>query len=190
MAKHPRNIPTQNELDSSVTDILYVMIQCSAYFSWHVHIKPKLNQPDPALVKIVQNSVIDGSLLSIRKLNEFFKTRPKVDEKDDDLRAYDFLNFNNVGEFLNSKSKEEINKRIGHLTLKEAREGTGLWEIHKAVKLALSKSFSFLDFLIDEFYVNKPEKKGFAIEAKALFQRLSEQMEKEKKIEENRKKGT
>jgi hypothetical protein len=76
------------------------------------------------------------------------------------------------------------------MTLKQVREGKVSWEIHDAVKLALTKSWSFLDFLIDELYVHNPEKRDYVLVARAGLRRLSEEMEKAKTIEENGKQNT
>src|SRR4051812_30264874 len=99
----PRISPSQAELDQSVEHIIYVMNQCSTYFVWWVHIKPRLIadlHPDGAYMTIINNSAIEATLLFVRKLNEFFRERPKNDERDDDLRAYDFPGFKAVGMFL------------------------------------------------------------------------------------------
>ncbi len=140
MAKSARVSPSQAELDKSVEDIIYVMYQCSTYFVWWVHIKPKLSHPErqASHLTIIQNSIIEATLLFVRKLNEFFKDRPKEDEQDDDLRAYDFAGFKGVGVFLHPTDYQQLHKRVGHMTLKQVREGKVAWEIHGAVKLALN----------------------------------------------------
>ena len=183
MAKRSRISPSQAELDKSVEDIIYVMYQCSTYFVWWVYVKPKLShhvEQDSLHTTIIQNSVIEATLLFIRKLNEFFKERPAVDEKDDDLRAYDFPGFKRVGTFLNPGDYQQLHKRVGHMTLQQVREGKVSWEIHDAVKLALTKSASFLNFLIDELYVSNSERREYVFAARGALRRLSEEIEKAK----------
>ena len=190
MAKPARVSPSQADLDKSVEDIIYVMYQCSTYFVWWVHIKPKLNhhlQQDSLYLKITQNSMIEATLLFIRKLNEFFKDRPKVEEKDDDLRAYDFPGFTGVGTFLSPADYQQLHKRVGHMTLQQVREGRVSWEIHDAVKLAVAKSAAFLNFLIDELYASNAERREYVLPARGALRRLSEEMDRVKAREENRK---
>ena len=185
MAKSPRIPPSQGELDKSVEDIVYVMSQCSTYFVWWVHIKPKLTghvHADCAHMTIIHNGVVEATLLFVRKLNEFFRERPKVDEKDDDLRAYDFPGFKAVGPFLHPGDYEQLHKRVGHMTLQQVRSGKVSWEIHNAVKLALAKSVSFLDFLVDDLYSSNADRREYVSSARGALLRLSKEMEKAKAI--------
>jgi hypothetical protein len=182
MANPPRVPPSQAELDKSVEDIIYVMDQCSTYFVWWVHIKPMLSQhPQPRYVRIIQNGVIESTLLFIRKLNEFFKERPKVDEKDDDLRAYDFPGFKEVGTFLRPDDYEQLHKRVGHMTLQQVREGKVAWEIDDGVKLAFAKSELFLEFLVSKLYASNSERRQHVLASRDALRCLSKEMEKEKR---------
>src|SRR5260370_7845255 len=108
------------------------MYQCCAYFLWRHQIRPGLSQhseADGAYLQVIENSIIEGTLLFIRKLNEFFKQRPNRDEKDDDLRAYDFLGFKNLGEFIMQKDYEQLHNPVVHMTLRVSRAGKVGWEM-------------------------------------------------------------
>lgn len=109
-----------------------------------------------------------------------------MDERDDDLRAYDFPGFKDTGDFLHPNDYEQLHKRVGHMTLRQARDGKISWEIHDAVKMAIAKSLPFLDFLTNEFYTQNSEKRNYVLIAKDALKRLAREMDIEKANEEKK----
>lgn len=100
-----------------------------------------------------RNAAALASLMAIRKLTEFFKARPEKDEKDDDLRAYDFDGFTQLGEVLHRDDLPELHKRIAHMTYREIQFGQASYEVKIAVTdLVVPRCLCFLDYLESTFF--------------------------------------
>jgi len=98
------------------------------------------------MVETIENSVIEATLLSLRKLNEFFGSRtPK--NPDETLRACHFGNYPGLGWFLTKDEYKELHIRVGHISLEEVRHGKKKWPINDYVLKAIVKSKDFLAFL-------------------------------------------
>jgi hypothetical protein len=73
-------------------------------------------------ISIVNNASLEAQLLFLRKLNEFFKPLATGKElEEDDVRAEHYAGFKSPGPFLSRPDEKEIHKRVGHITLMEAR---------------------------------------------------------------------
>lgn len=109
----PQNGPTREQLERTVPEILRVINQSHgllAWYEWRLSI-PRLT--DGAEGVIIWNAVFEGTLLNLRKLNEFFIPRRNHD-RDDDIRATDFPGFTGQCQFLSSNDLAEIHKRFAH----------------------------------------------------------------------------
>jgi hypothetical protein len=117
--------------------------------------------------------------LFLRKLNEFFKHLPA--KEDDDLRAEYYFGFKSPGPFLDASEVKQINKGVGHITLKEAREGKKDWTelVKGSVPVAIDRSLEFFRFLrgSDQLSSSKREEAEYYIERlermKSLLNRQS-----------------
>jgi hypothetical protein len=119
-----------------------------AYHAWIQRVKPVLktittNPVDNGIVQIIENSTLESSLLFLRKLNEFFGTKPQ-NANDDTLRAYHFGDFGDNGWFLTKDEFDELHIRVGHISVEEVRYGEKTWPVDDYVRRALSKACSFL----------------------------------------------
>jgi hypothetical protein len=112
-------------------------------------------------------------------LNEFFSA-PKQNTQDGDLLAHDFIGFTGVGAFLNDGDYKQLHKRVGHMTHEAVRNSNVTWEIHEGVKVAITKSCEFLDFLVDDFLTTNSERRDYADTARKAFQRCLAEMEEAK----------
>src|SRR5437868_3036771 len=98
----PKAPPSHQQLESAIPIIYHEMGQMFAYYFWW-HAREILSREtgfreDGMPHGTLQNSAIVASLLAVRKLNEFFKTRPpNNNERDDDLRGYDFPGYTATG---------------------------------------------------------------------------------------------
>lgn len=172
-----RTPPTQVELEAS-TDLLFdVMTRCFAYFLWWTRIRPVLERsglPERDIT-LQRNTVVEGTLLSIRKVNDFFRSPEKSNEKEDDVFSYDFSGFQGTGKFLHPDDFSELHRRVGHITLSEIRHGKATWEMHRAVVAAATKYLEFTEFLESRFFaVNEARKQQIAASSQVVRRLLSE----------------
>jgi hypothetical protein len=89
MASHSRE-----ELEAAAGRIFHNIVQLFGYYAWIAKVAPALKAQDNKVTErlyfnVAQNAVVDGYLINLRRLNEFFSRPPKDGkERDDDLRAY------------------------------------------------------------------------------------------------------
>ena len=143
--------PSKEEAFRALPDILYVIDQCLATHLWGQRVKPIIegcveHLVDKPIIQIIENSTVESTLIFIRKLNEFFGTRPQ-NADDDALRAYHFGDFKNNGWFLTKPEYDELHIRVGHISVEEVRHGKKRWPIEDYVHRALLKACSFLTFI-------------------------------------------
>lgn len=106
-----------------------------------------------------------GTLLDIRKLNDFF--RGAKNPKPEDFFAADFPTFADQGEFISAPDLEDLHRRIAHMTLRSPKCAN--FDILKAVELGMSRYEPFLDYLANEFFAGeqtladeaRTDKRGF-----------------------------
>ena len=133
-----------------------VFVACLAHQLYHVEVIPVLrnNQISEDTIHIVNNASLESQLLFLRKLNEFFKPLPKDRTLEpDDLRAEHYTGFQSPGGFLNRTEVIEINKRVGHITLKEVRKKKMDWRqlVQGCLPLAIDRLLTFFQFLRDNY---------------------------------------
>lgn len=148
--------PKPEELERALWDDMgYTILQCfTAHEIFGSTIVPALQRAgvDRKLIAVHGNASLECRLLFLRKVNEFFKPFPipKKEKplKDDDLRAVHY-GFETKGPFLSKDEENEINKRVGHITLAEVRHGKKDWKemIDNRLPEALDRLMEFLDFL-------------------------------------------
>lgn len=151
--------PSKEEAFKALPDLLYVIDQCMAYHVWVHRVKPILESSDlrlvdESVVQLIENSTIESALIFLRKLNEFFGTRPQ-NPNDDALRAYHFGAFGDNGWFLTKPEYDELHIRVGHISVEEVRYGKKVWPIDDYLSRALSMACTFLTFLSQSPDVDK-----------------------------------
>ena len=151
--------PTKNELKKAVPDLLYTASQ-AASFGYLKLIEREhfliLKAKIPDVDRFLNNVFLELSLLFICKTTEFFKC-PDRNDANDTLFAYRYLPEWKgswvVGEHLYS----EMHKRLGHITVMEARHGKLDWPLEKMTFSALDywKAF-FYDLRTSPIYEDSP----------------------------------
>jgi hypothetical protein len=188
MKSNTRTPPTQPKLEAS-TDLLFgVMSSCFAYFLWWTQVRPLLENADlldrEIVIQMQSNAVVEGTLLSIRKVNDFFRPSAGSKEMEDDVFSYDFRGFKATGKFLHPDNFSELHKRVGHITLREIRHGKVSWEMHRAVVAAATKYIEFAQFLQNEFFAQNETRKHHAADCERVVRRFLSEMEMAKEGEE------
>ena len=172
-------VPTRNDLERLVPEIVRVINQSYAYLLWFTHVFPGLTETERGYRLVIQNNLFEGTLLNLRKLNEFFKTGEK---RDDDARAHHFPGFTEDSTFLKESDLKKIHKSLAHLTY---HNELGSWNMAKAMEAALKSSLPFLDYLIRDFYGGDEEKAILVIALKNAIPRVLAQVEKTREVEES-----
>jgi hypothetical protein len=154
--------PSIDEAYGAIPDLLYVIDQCLAYSIWTKIVKPKIEnstelKDDREMLGIINNSILESSLMFIRKLNEFFGKKEQG-PSDEALRAYHFGEFTNNGWFLTESEYNELHMRVGHISVEEVRHGKKLWPIDEYLRKGLLKAYSFLVFISESPKINEQYK--------------------------------
>jgi hypothetical protein len=139
--------PTPEELVKSLPDLFYVANQCSAQLLHLIRSSSGEDAvcivvPVPADLLRARNSLIEATLMFVRKSVEFFK--PKEDrDAPDNLYSYLYPGYANQRWIVGKEDYQEFHKRVGHITVRESRYGKREWPI---VKLATSAQSQWIDF--------------------------------------------
>jgi len=135
--------PTNEELIRAIDDLFYAAHQSALYAYWKLVERPiasSLRRSDiPDAQRYFSNGILESSLLLIRKTTEFFKPQSDSDSPDT-LYAYRYID-GWSGTWLVGKDDlyAELHKRVGHITVREARYGKQAWPIFElTVPLSIS----------------------------------------------------
>jgi len=140
---------TKADLEAALSDLYYVALQCATYHYWFLVVKPVANKDAKIAAdefcKLIDNGVIEITLLFIRKTTEFFKEKEKRDKSD---TIYSYLYGYSAQELIvDSTTYGELHKRVGHITFMQAWDGQKSWQIIGFVRAAINKWADFFDFL-------------------------------------------
>jgi hypothetical protein len=143
--------PNKNEAFNAIPDLLYVIDQCKFIYDWSNKIRPSIppdifGEQTDNYIDLIHNSIVESTLMFVRKLNEFFSRRDQ-EKGNEALRASHFGDFPENGWFLTKKEFDELHMRVGHISLEEVRSGKKEWSIDY-IQRALTKAKSFLEFLL------------------------------------------
>jgi hypothetical protein len=138
--------PTQDELRRAVPDIFYAAsATASSAYIILVEQTPQLTNLKsqlPYLDGFLHNSFLEVSLLFLRKTTEFFKHRQNGD-KNDTLFAYRYFPEWKGVWVVEKGIYDEMHKRVGHITVMQARYGPVAWPIENMTLAAISQWISF-----------------------------------------------
>jgi hypothetical protein len=132
----------------------------------------------------MSNGIAEASLLFFRKTHEFFKISGMHD-KPDTLYAYRWLGFPNCSDVYPTITVTELHKRVGHITVREARHGKVEWQVFPMAMVAFERWTQFFGFLSETYYTGDQEMKDFCAQAKRGLEQVKQRMEREKSLFEN-----
>jgi hypothetical protein len=159
--KKKRIPPTQSQLEKAIQLVCDEMGHLFSYWVWWTQARPILIEkfPEDSLqCKAMQNATVITSLLAARKLNEFFKARPSEDERNDDLRAYDYPGFKDTGHLIPPADYKIIHKRVAHMTYHPVTHGDVSYEMLEAVRLVFPRCVGFLEHAATALYSTRLDK--------------------------------
>jgi hypothetical protein len=146
----PELEPTEDELEKALPDLFYAACQCSTFHYWFLVAKPvaarDADQANKELLQLIDNGIIEVTLLFIRKTAEFFWPKKGGDRKDT-IFSYRYSGYIDQGIILDEEIYDELHKRVGHITIREARYGKKYWPIPSLVFVALNKWADFFEYL-------------------------------------------
>lgn len=153
--KQVESPPTPEELRRTVADCFYAAAQCATFYQWQRYGRPSLSQ-DEFLVRhqidtFLSNGITEATLMFFRKTHEFFR-KPGSEDKPDTLHAYRWAGYQQLGPVFPQEAVTELHKRVGHITLREARYGKVEWEMYKMTIVAFGRWIDFFKFLSETFY--------------------------------------
>jgi hypothetical protein len=124
--------PNGEELIRAIDDLYYAAHQSALFAYWKLVKGPITNSfKQHGMLQAhtyFNNGIAESALLFIRKTTEFFK--PKGDrDRPDTLYAYRYLQSWPGTWVIPEDTYVELHKRVGHITVREARYGKRQWQI-------------------------------------------------------------
>ena len=99
---------------------------------------------DEDLRKYMHNSLVESSLMFVRKTVEFFMPMPKEPNGyPDNIYAYHYRGYSGSKWLLSDDDRSELNKRVGHVTVAEVRHGKLDWPLKEWVLMCLGQWIEF-----------------------------------------------
>jgi hypothetical protein len=150
MARTVESTPDAGEMREAIQDLFYAANQCLTYHFWYMDVEPLIYKhtvgTNPNYVgAFMRNSIIEANLMFLRKTHEFFKKKGQED-KPDNLYAY-LWKFRKVGDVFTPAIITELHKRVGHVTVREARNGKLTWLMYELTTDALPRWIEFFEYL-------------------------------------------
>ena len=116
-----KNLPTFEQKKEFLQDLDYTAVQACALYYFH-NFKVESNDLDTFQVSVLNNALIESSLLFLRKINEFFGCRRT------ECRAKDFIpEYVPVYLFENIFDKRLIDNHVCHMTYENVIRGKINW---------------------------------------------------------------
>jgi len=138
--------PNREELIRALDDLFYAAHQSALFAYWKLVERAMTSSLEQ--VGILQghtyfnNGIAESALLLIRKTTEFFK--PKGDrDPPDTLYAYRYLDGWPGTWVIPKDIYIELHKRVGHITVREARYGKRAWPIIDFTRQAIDQWIAF-----------------------------------------------
>ena len=157
-------VPTSEELIGAIDDLFYAAHQSAFYVYWKLVEGPITSSFEqhgiPQARTYFNNGIIESSLLLIRKTAEFFKPRGDHD-RPDTLYAYRYLPRSTGIWIIPKDIYTELHKRVGHITVREARYGKQVWQIVDLTAQAVDQWIAFFSGVAESplFNGNPPKEK-------------------------------
>ncbi len=178
---------TKDELVRAIDDLFYAAHQSALFVYWKLverSVKSRLGASGISNAEpYFRNGMIESSLLLIRKTTEFFKPRHPRDQPDT-IFAYLYLPDWKGVWLIEKEYYNELHKRIGHITIREARYGKQNWPIVEFTSIAIERWIGFFSDVSESpvFNGNPPSEKlnGFILSLREVSCLLTAQQQFEK----------
>lgn len=109
-------------------------------------------------VRMIFNALTEANLMFVRKSAEFFKPAAPSD-KPDTLYSYRYPGYTNQQWIVPADTYEEFHKRVGHITVREARRGKVSWPIFEITMQARNQWVDFFTVLATSYAAEAPTAK-------------------------------
>ncbi len=178
--KAPELPPSAEELKRALADLFYVAAQCSTYQRAFARFFPAEAASGAEVHmtgedRLIFNSLSEANLMFVRKSAEFFKPAGKND-KPDTLYSYRYPGYTRQQWIVPEETYEEFHKRVGHITVREARHGKVAWPIFELTMQARNQWVDFFSVMVTS-YAADPEIARYCADCAAALRSESAIME-------------
>jgi hypothetical protein len=152
-------LKTKQQADAIIADRDFIFMfmeeveQTTAFWLWHEYSskhQPKKSEWEHHF-KMLLISSFHSSLLSVRKLNDFFTEKLPNSKRDaDDVKA-DRFGFNNMTSPLDKAARKSINKYLAHMTFAGNELRFQKWNVDDFTRPIYLRSFEFCQHLEKHF---------------------------------------
>jgi hypothetical protein len=126
--------------------------QCFTLLIWLRKVRPLIrpsNEDGGEIITMMQNAMIETSLISFRCLNEFLRPRDAKHRKDDVI-AEDYFNYRSSGPFLSDTESATLNKRLLHLTYQDETLDGFSWKVADWTERGIPRITAFFRFVMEQ----------------------------------------
>lgn len=187
----PEPLPTAAELNAALPDLFYVATHCATY-----HFAFSAIFPDPAAFgkearpngksQMILNAVTEATLMFVRKSAEFFKPS-EANDKPDTIYSYRYQAYAQQEWIVPRETYLEFHKRVGHITIREARYGKVEWPVFPLALQAMRKWTDFFATIGPSLAQNDQRAGELCAQYVTALSVLVEKMERDVALGESRK---
>lgn len=172
--KQQKRKPDPNHAAAAWPDVLARAMQVFAFYHWHTLQRANPGFATDSACITIWNAALESSLMSVRDLDDFFRSNPKA--RPDDLIASDYQ-FPAGKSCLTQPEREAINKKLAHLTYHASRQlaqdplrkNPRTWNNAEMVNRAMVLFLEFLDHLEVLFFAGDSAQIGMIRSARKLI---------------------
>lgn len=179
--------PTAEELEKALEDLFYAANQCATWHFWYSLAGATLkDHPDPVVRTpslLIQNGVAEATLLFVRKTVEFFKPK-EANDKADTIYSYRYDGYC-AQEWIVpfEPTYIELHKRVGHITVRQVRQGRVEWPVFPMVMQAMNKWVEYFEAIaaLPTAHNNKRAEQcaSYARALRTLIRRIEDDVKKD-----------
>lgn len=179
--------PTSEELETALEDLFYASHQCATWHFWYLLAGATLKDTQEPAVRgpatLIQNGVAEATLMFVRKSAEFFKPQ-EPNDKADTIYSYRYDGYTKQAWIIPfDPTYIELHKRVGHITIRQARYGRMEWPVFPMVMQAMNKWAEFFDALAAMPSTHNPKRAeqcaGYSRALRTVIQRMENDVKKD-----------
>jgi hypothetical protein len=134
------------------------MRRAFSYYLW----QKRHQSPGDSDDEVLRIASLQSTLLNIRSLDEFFRKQTWPS----DIRAAQYLGFNNPGPFLMPAEKKRLDQLVVHLTFRRVDEFDHSWKVFEFVNRGYSAFSKFLDYIKAELFADQTHVQASIVDMK------------------------
>jgi hypothetical protein len=189
----PEPPPTREELVKALHDLFYVATQCTSYHYAFATLFPEAAVNGTEVhpnreQRLMLNAISEATLMFVRKSAEFFKPHERSD-KPDTVYSYRYPGYTQQEWIIPQETYREFHKRVGHITIREARYGKLEWPVFPLAIQAVRKWVEFFGVVASAYAATDPGAMEFCMQCATAMTKVGAAMERDVALAEKMARG-